>query len=68
MPALLWGKRRLSDNGNFASDIFWIAVKSLQEYRRLSCNAISVGAQPQILFQIFNPYQEQWKLINEDAR
>ena len=53
----------IQNNGNLASDIFWIEIKCLQEYQRPSCNAISVGAQSQIRFQIFNPHPEQWKLI-----
>ena len=44
--------------------LFWTGVENLQECLSLSCNAISMGAWPQTLLQIFNPYSEQWKLIN----
>ena len=47
--------------------LFWIEVKDLQEYLRLSSHWNSIAAKPHTLLQIFNHYPEQWKLINEDA-
>ena len=41
-----------------------IGVKNLQEYLRLICNTISMGAKSQMILQMFNPYAVQWKIIN----